>query len=149
MPAPTSEDLGIHTEMFSDGVLALIESGRHQQRAQDPAPGQDRRQLRAWARRRLFDFVDDNPLVEFHPTDYVNDPFIIAQNERMVAINAAIEVDLTGPGLRRLPRARCFYSGIGGQVDFIRGAARSKGGKPIIALPSTAEDGAISRIVPT
>jgi GNAT superfamily N-acetyltransferase len=90
--------------------------------------------------------VDDNPLVELHPNDYVNDPFIVAQNERMVAINAAIEVDLTGQVCSD-SLGHLFYSGIGGQVDFIRGAARSKGGRPIIALPSTAEDGTISRIV--
>jgi acyl-CoA hydrolase len=95
----------------------------------------------------LYDFVDDNPIVEFHPTEYTNDPFIIAQNERMTSINSAIEVDLTGQVCAD-SLGQLFYSGIGGQVDFIRGAARSKGGKPIIALPSTADDGTISRIVP-
>ena len=97
---------------------------------------------------RLFDFIEDNPIFEFRRTSYVNDPWIIAQNERMVAINSAIEVDLTGQvcsdSVGCLP-----FSGIGGQVDFIRGAAHSKGGLPIIALPSTAKNGAISRIVPT
>jgi acyl-CoA hydrolase len=96
----------------------------------------------------LFDFINDNPIFEFHPTAYANDPFIIAQNDRMVAINSAIEIDLTGQvcadSVGTLP-----FSGIGGQVDFMRGAARSKGGVPIIALPSTAKSGALSRIVPT
>jgi acetyl-CoA hydrolase len=86
--------------------------------------------------------------VELHPTDYVNDPFLIAQNEKMVAINSAIEVDLTGQVCADSIGSR-LYSGVGGQVDFIRGAARSKGGKPIIALPSTAKNDTISRIVPT
>jgi acyl-CoA hydrolase len=96
--------------------------------------------------RQLFDFIDENPIFEFHPSAFTNDPFRIAANDRMVAVNSAIEVDLTGqvcaesigPG---------FYSGFGGQLDFIRGAARAKYGKPIIALPSTAKDGKISRIV--
>ncbi|MEK7752929.1 MAG: acetyl-CoA hydrolase/transferase C-terminal domain-containing protein, partial [Acidobacteriota bacterium] len=97
--------------------------------------------------KRLFDFIHDNPIFEFHPTHYANDPFIIAQNDRMVAINSAIEVDITGQvcadSMGEVP-----YSGIGGQVDFIRGAAHSKGGLPIIALPATAKSGRISRIVP-
>ena len=96
----------------------------------------------------LFDFIDNNPTFEFHRTAYCNDPFLIAQNERMVAINSAIEVDLTGQVCS--DSMGCApYSGIGGQVDFLRGAARSKGGLPIITLPSTAKDGTVSRIVPT
>jgi 4-hydroxybutyrate CoA-transferase len=98
--------------------------------------------------KRLFDFIDNNPIFEFHRTAYCNDPFVIAQNDRMVAINSAIEVDLTGQvcsdSMGQVP-----YSGIGGQVDFLRGAARSKGGMPIITLPSTAKNGTVSRIVPT
>jgi acetyl-CoA hydrolase len=100
--------------------------------------------------RRLYEFVHDNPIFELHPTDYVNDPFIIAQNERMVAINSAIEVDLTGQVCAD-SIGHLFYSGVGGQLDFIYGASRSRGGLPIIALPSTArlKDGTvISRIVP-
>ncbi len=97
--------------------------------------------------RRLFDFIHDNPVFEFHRTAYANDPFVIAQNDRMVAMNSAIEVDLTGQvcadSMGHIP-----YSGIGGQVDFLRGAARSKGGLPIITLPSTAKNGTVSRIVP-
>jgi acetyl-CoA hydrolase len=100
---------------------------------------------------RLYSFVDDNPIVELHPTEYVNDPFVIAQNDRMVSINSAIEVDLTGQVCADSIGAR-LYSGVGGQMDFVYGASRSKGGKPIIALPSTAalRDGTrLSRIVPT
>jgi len=98
--------------------------------------------------RKLYDFVNDNPLVEFHPSEYTNDPFVIAQNDKMIAINGAIEVDITGQVCADSIGTR-FYSGIGGQVDFIRGAARSRGGKPIIALPATAKNGSVSRIVPT
>jgi GNAT superfamily N-acetyltransferase len=97
--------------------------------------------------RKLYDFIDNNPLVEFHPTEYVNDPFVIAQNDNMTSINSAIEVDLTGQVCSD-SLGTLFYSGIGGQVDFTRGASRSRGGRPIIALPSTTEDGTISRIVP-
>jgi acyl-CoA hydrolase len=96
----------------------------------------------------LFDFINNNPTFEFHRTAYCNDPGIIAQNERMVAINSAIEVDLTGQVCSD-SMGTAPYSGIGGQVDFLRGAARSKGGLPIITLPSTAKSGAVSRIVPT
>ena len=98
--------------------------------------------------RRLFDFVDNNPLIELHPIEYANDPFIISQNEKMVAINSALEVDLTGQVCSD-SIGTSIYSGFGGQVDYIRGAARSKGGKPIIALPSTAKGGTLSRIVST
>ena len=97
---------------------------------------------------RLYDFVHNNPLIELHPTDYVNDPFNIAQNERMVSINSALQVDLTGQVNADSIGPR-LYSGVGGQVDFIRGAARSRGGLPIIAFLSTARDESISRIVPT
>ncbi|HZD32163.1 MAG TPA: acetyl-CoA hydrolase/transferase C-terminal domain-containing protein, partial [Candidatus Angelobacter sp.] len=96
---------------------------------------------------KLFEFVDENPAFEFHPSAYTNDPFRIAQNHRMVAINSAIEVDLTGQVCAE-SIGTWFYSGFGGQLDFIRGAARSKGGKPIIALPATAKNDTISRIVP-
>ncbi len=94
----------------------------------------------------VYDFIKDNPFIEFHPSDYVNDPFIIQKNDKMVAINSAIEVDLTGQVCAD-SMGRFNYSGIGGQVDFLRGAARSKGGKPIIALPSTAMQNSMSRIV--
>jgi acetyl-CoA hydrolase len=97
---------------------------------------------------RVYNFIDNNPIIEFHPQEYVNDPFVIAKNNKMVAINSALEVDLTGQVCADSIGTR-FYSGIGGQVDFIRGASRSEGGKPIIAIPSTTKDDTISRIVPT
>jgi 4-hydroxybutyrate CoA-transferase len=97
--------------------------------------------------KRLFTFLNENPIFEMHPTCYTNDPFIIAQNDRMIAINSAIQIDLTGQVCADSIGTRP-YSGFGGQVDFIRGAARSKGGKPVIALPSTAKNGSISRIAP-
>jgi acetyl-CoA hydrolase len=96
---------------------------------------------------RLYDYMDNNPLFEFHPQDYVNDPFVIAQNSKQVAINSALEVDLTGQVCAD-SIGPLFYSGVGGQLDFIYGASRSPGGVPIIALPATAKDGTISRIVP-
>jgi acyl-CoA hydrolase/RimJ/RimL family protein N-acetyltransferase len=139
-------DLGIHTEMFSDGVLPLIDAGVITNNRKTLHRGKMVAGF-VLGSKALYDFVDDNPIVEFHPTEYTNDPFIIAQNERMTSINSAIEVDLTGQVCAD-SLGQLFYSGIGGQVDFIRGSARSKGGKPIIALPSTAEDGTISRIVP-
>jgi acetyl-CoA hydrolase len=98
--------------------------------------------------KNIYNFVHNNPLIELHPTDYVNDPFLIARNDNMVSINGAIEVDLTGQ-VAADSIGQKFFSGIGGQVDFIRGAARSKGGKPIIALPSTTKNDTITRIVPT
>ena len=139
-------DLGMHTEMFSDGVIPLIEKGvmNGAQKAIHPA------KLVAGfvlGTQRLFDFIDDNPLFEFHPIKYVNDPFVISQNRRMVAINSALQVDLTGQVCSDSMGTK-IYSGFGGQVDFIRGAAHSQGGKPIIALPATAKDGTVSRIAP-
>jgi acyl-CoA hydrolase len=98
--------------------------------------------------KKSYDYINNNPVFEFHPQEYVNDPFIIAKNDKMVAINSAIEVDLTGQVCSDSIGTKLF-SGIGGQVDFIRGAAYSEGGKPIIALPATTKDGKISRIVPT
>lgn len=139
-------DLGLHTEMFSDGVINLIESGVMNGRRKNLHPGK----LVAGfvlGTHRLFQFVHDNPLFEFHPISYTNDPFIVSRNDRMVAINSAIEVDLTGQVCADSIGTRP-YSGFGGQVDFIRGAARSRGGVPIIALPSTAKNGTISRIKP-
>ncbi|HUP04474.1 MAG TPA: acetyl-CoA hydrolase/transferase C-terminal domain-containing protein [Bryobacteraceae bacterium] len=141
------KDLGIHSEMIPDGVVDLMESGVINNQRKSLNPGKAVTGF-ALGGKRLFDYIDDNPAFEFRRTSYVNDPFVIAQNRNMVAINSAIEVDLTGQvcadSVGSLP-----FSGIGGQVDFIRGAARSQGGLPIIALPSTAKDGAISRIVPT
>jgi 4-hydroxybutyrate CoA-transferase len=138
-------ELGIHTEMFSDGVVELFERGVITGEAKTLHRGKIVASF-VLGSKRTFDFLDNNPVVEFHPTDYVNDPFVIAQNERMVAINSALAVDLTGQVCA--DSIGCsIYSGCGGQLDFMRGAARSKGGKPIIALPSTAKEGRLSRIV--
>jgi 4-hydroxybutyrate CoA-transferase len=139
--------LGIHTEMFSDGLVELFESGVITGEAKTLHRGKIVASF-VLGTRRTFDFLDNNPFVEFHPSDYVNDPFIIAQNERMVAINSALAVDLAGQ-VSADSIGTSVYSGFGGQVDFIRGSARSKGGKPIIALSSTARDGTLSRIVDT
>jgi len=139
-------DLGLHTEMFSDGVIDLVEAGVITNRKKTLHNGKIIATF-CMGTQRLYDFVNDNPLIEFHPCDYTNDPFVIARNERMVSINAAIQVDLTGQVCAD-SIGEYFYSGIGGQVDFVRGAARSKGGKPVIVIPSTAKDGTVSRIVP-
>ncbi|MEZ5065086.1 MAG: GNAT family N-acetyltransferase [bacterium] len=138
--------LGVHTEMFSDGLLPLIEAGNVDNSQKSVLPGRIVTSF-TMGSRRLYEWLDDNPKVEFYPSDFVNDPRVIAQNDRVVAINSALEVDLTGQVCADSIGYR-FYSGIGGQVDFIRGAAMSKGGKPIIALPSTAKGGNLSRIVP-
>jgi acyl-CoA hydrolase/GNAT superfamily N-acetyltransferase len=140
------KDIGIHSEMFSDGIIPLVEKGVVTNAAKTLHRGKVVAGF-VLGSRKLYDFIDNNPLIEFHPTEYVNDPYIIARNEKMISINAAIEVDLTGQVCADSLGAM-FYSGIGGQVDFTRGAARSKGGKPIIALPSTAENENYSRIVP-
>ncbi len=139
-------DLGLHTEMFSDGIIDLVEAGVITNRKKTLHNGKIIATF-CMGTQRLYDFVNDNPLIEFHPCDYTNDPFVIARNERMVSINAAIQVDLTGQVCAD-SIGEYFYSGIGGQVDFVRGAARSKGGKPVIVIPSTAKDGTVSRIVP-
>ncbi len=141
--------LGVHTELFSDGVIDLVERGVIDGERKTLHPGKIVAGF-LLGTQRLYDFVHDNPIVEMHPTEYVNDPFVIAQNERMVAINSAIEVDLTGQVCSDSIGAR-LYSGAGGQVDFIYGASRSKGGIPILALPAaaTVKGQAISRIVPT
>lgn len=138
-------DLGIHTELFSDGVVELVEAGIITGARKNIHPGKVVAGF-LFGSAALYDFVQDNPIIEMHPTDYVNDPFIIAQHDNMISINSAIEVDLTGQ-VAADSIGPCFYSGVGGQVDFVRGAARSKGGKPIIALPSTAKGGEVSRIV--
>jgi len=139
-------DLGIHTELFSDGVVDLVEMGVVTNERKTLHPGKIICGM-ILGSQRLYDFVHDNAMVEFHPQDYVNDPFIIAKNDNMVSINSAIEVDLTGQVCAD-SMGHHLYSGVGGQVDFVRGAARSKGGKPIIAMPSTARKGMLSRIVP-
>ncbi len=137
-------DLGVHTEMFSDGALPLLERGNINNRAKGFHVGKTVSSF-CFGSKRLYDFVHDNPHVEFHPSEYTNNPAIIARNNRMVAINSALEVDITGQVVADSLGAR-LYSGIGGQVDFIRGAGMSPGGRPVIALPSTARGGAASRI---
>jgi acyl-CoA hydrolase len=140
------KDLGIHSEMVPDSAVDLIRAGVINGERKTIHRGKIVAGF-VLGSQMLFDFVNDNPMFELHRTAYANDPFVIAQNDRMVAINSAIEVDLTGQvcadSMGHTP-----YSGIGGQVDFLRGAARSKGGKPIVTLPSTAKGGTLSRIVP-
>lgn len=138
-------ELGIHTELFSDGVIELVEAGILTNARKTLHRGKIIAGF-ILGSQRLYDWCDDNPLIELHPTEYVNDPFVIAQNERMVAINSAIEVDLTGQVCADSIGHR-LYSGVGGQLDFIYGASRSKDGVPVIALPSTAKE--FSRIVPS
>lgn len=137
-------DLGIHTEMFSDGVVDLVERGVITNQKKSLHRGKLVTSF-VMGTKRVYDFVDDNPSIEMHPSHYVNDPFVVAQNRRMVAINSALSVDLTGQVCADSIGPR-FYSGVGGQVDFVRGAARSEGGRPIMALRSTARGDTISRI---
>ena len=139
-------DLGIHTEMFSDGLLQLYRKGNVSNNNKGINIGKSVTSF-CFGTQELYDFVNDNPHVEFHPSEYVNNPVVIAQNRMMISINSAIEIDLTGQVVADSIGYR-FYSGIGGQVDFIRGAGMSQGGRPIIALPSTANGGKVSRIVP-
>jgi len=142
----TRRDLGIHTEMVSDGVMEGIEKGIITGAKKTFHPYKVVLTFMLGSK-RLYEFSNNNPIFEAHPTDYTNHPFNVARNEKMIAINSAIEVDITGQVCSD-SIGTYIYSGFGGQVDFIRGAAHSKGGKPIIALPSTAKNGEISRIVP-
>lgn len=141
--------LGIHTELFSDGIIDLVDRGIIDGEMKSLHPGKIVAGF-LLGTKRLYRFVHDNPVVELHPTEYINDPFVIARNDRMVAINSAIEVDLTGQVCSDSIGHR-LYSGVGGQVDFIYGASRSKGGVPIIALPSSAtvQGKRVSKIVST
>lgn len=142
-------DLGIHTELFSDGVVELVQQGIITNEKKNIHRGKISAGF-ILGSRKLYDFVDNNPLVELHPTEYINDPFVIAQNDKVVSINSAIEVDLTGQVCADSIGPK-LYSGVGGQLDFVYGASRSKGGKPIITLPAvvTKRDGTrLSRIVP-
>ena len=138
-------DLGVHTEMFSDGLLSLYRNGNITNRFKGIHEGKTIVSF-CFGSRELYDFVDNNPHVEFHGTEYVNNPAVIARNRKLVSITSATQVDLTGQIVSDSVGGQ-FYSGIGGQVDFIRGAGMSKGGLPIIALPSTARNGTVSRIV--
>ena len=138
------KDIGIHTEMFSDGFMDLVQRGVINNSKKPIHTGHTVASF-CIGSRELYDYVDNNPSVEFRPTEYTNDPYVIAQHPNMVAINSAIEVDLTGQVCADSLGAM-FYSGIGGQLDFIRGASRAKNGKPVIALPSTAKNDTVSRI---
>jgi acyl-CoA hydrolase len=140
------KDLAVHSELVSDGVIPLIDAGVITGAQKNFKP---RKIIVGFClgTKKMFDYVDNNPIFEFHPTAYVNNPEFIARNDKMVAINSALQVDLTGQVCSD-SIGNQFYSGIGGQVDFLRGASRSKGGKPIIAISSTAKNGAISRITP-
>jgi len=140
------KDLGVHTEMFGDWIIDLIECGAITCSKKTLNRGRVVASF-AMGTRRLYDYIDNNPFFEFRPTEYVNDPFVISQHEKMVGINMGLEVDLTGQVCADSLGYQ-FYSGIGGQVDFIRGSALSRGGKAIIAMPSTARDETVSRIVP-
>jgi acyl-CoA hydrolase len=140
-------DLGVHTEMFSDGLVDLVESGVVTGAAKTIHTGKIVTTF-LMGSQRLYEWVDDNPMIEMHPVDYTNDTSIIRRNNMMTAINSALEVDLTGQVCADSIGTRLF-SGVGGQMDFMRGAALSPGGKAIIALPSTAKGGQLSRIVPT
>lgn len=139
-------DLGIHTEMISDGAMRAIERGVVTGLRKTLHPGKVIITF-ALGSHVLYEFLDNNPLIEAHPAEYVNDPVIVSRNDNLVAVNSAIEVDLTGQVCSD-SIGSFIYSGFGGQVDFIRGAARSKGGRPVIALPSLAQGGKTSRIVP-
>jgi 4-hydroxybutyrate CoA-transferase len=144
------KDLGIHSEMFSDGVISLVEKGVINNSCKTLHTGKMVAGF-VLGTQALYKWIDDNPLCEFHRQEYVNDPFVIAQNEKMVAINSAIEIDLTGQVCADSIGTK-FFSGVGGQLDFIYGAARSKGGVPVIAMPSTnvMKNGTLaSKIVPT
>jgi GNAT superfamily N-acetyltransferase/acyl CoA:acetate/3-ketoacid CoA transferase beta subunit len=140
------KDLGVHTEMFSDGLIDLIESGVVNNSRKTFHPGKVLATF-CIGTRRLYDYIDSNPMFEFHPVDYNSSPVNIARNNKMVAINTALQVDLSGQVCAD-SLGYTIYSGIGGQADFVRGAALAPGGKPIIALPSTARNGMVSRIVP-
>ncbi|HOQ04475.1 MAG TPA: GNAT family N-acetyltransferase [Anaerohalosphaeraceae bacterium] len=140
------KELGVHTEMFGDWIIELIECGAVTCSKKTINNGRVVASF-CMGSQRLYDYINNNPFFEFHPTEYVNDPFVIAQHDKMVGINVGLEIDLTGQVCADSLGYR-FYSGIGGQVDFIRGCARSRGGKPIIAMPSTAKDDTVSRIVP-
>lgn len=140
------KDLGIHSEMLTDSIMEVIESGAISNRKKTFHPGKIVTSF-CLGSQALYDFVDNNPHIEFYPSSYVNKPTNIAKNDNMIAINSALEVDLTGQVVAD-SLGYDFYSGIGGQVDFVTGASISKGGKPIIALPSTAKGETVSRITP-
>jgi len=139
-------DLGVHTEMFSDGLIDLYNEGVITNSKKTFHKGKVVAAF-CMGSRKMYDVVNNNPIFEFYPTDYVSDPRNISRNDNMVAINSALEIDLTGQVCAD-SIGHQFYSGFGGQADFIRGAALAQNGRPIIAIPSTARNGTISRIVP-
>jgi len=140
-------NLGVHSEMLTDGIIDLIESGVVTNDAKTVLPGKVAVTF-VIGTKRLYDFVDNNPLIEFQTSDFINDPFVISRNHKMTAINSALQVDITGQVVSD-SIGNYLYSGFGGQVDFIRGASRSVNGKAIIAMPSTAKGGTVSRITTT
>ena len=147
MQLTSKHDLGIHTEMIGDGILTLVECGAVTNRKKTHLPG---KMLATFAlgSQKLYQFMDGNPMLEMHPVDFTNDPAIAGLNDNLVTINACLQIDLLGQcGSERL--GPLPYSGTGGQVDFVRAANRSRGGKSFMVLPSTAKDDTISRIVPT
>ncbi|WP_066687106.1 acetyl-CoA hydrolase/transferase family protein [Christensenella intestinihominis] len=139
------KDLGIHSEMISDGVVELVEAGVITNKKKTLHPGKSILTF-AMGTRRLYDYLDDNPAVGIYPVDYVNDPVVIAQNDNMVSINSCVQVDLMGQVVSTSVGHKQI-SGVGGQVDFVRGAAMSRGGRSIIAMPSTAAKGRVSKVV--
>jgi len=147
MQLSTKHDLGIHTEMIGDGILTLIESGAITNRKKNYLPGKMVATF-ALGSKKLYQYMHRNPSLEIHPADFTNDPYLASQNDKLMAINATLQIDFLGQcgseSLAHLP-----YSGTGGQVDFVRAANRSRGGKAFIVLPSTAKDDSISRIVPS
>jgi acyl-CoA hydrolase len=147
MQLTAKRDLGVHTEMIGDGILKLVESGSINNRRKTLLPGKMVATF-ALGSRKLYEFMHQNPMLEMHPSNFTNDPYIAGQNDKLVSINASLQVDLLGQcgseSIGHLP-----YSGTGGQADFVRAANRSRGGKSFIVLPSTAKNGTLSRIVPT
>ncbi|MDP3866141.1 MAG: acetyl-CoA hydrolase/transferase C-terminal domain-containing protein [Rhodoferax sp.] len=147
MQLTAKHDLGVHTEMIGDGILTLIESGAITNRKKNYLPGKMVATF-ALGSKKLYQFMERNPMLEMHPVDFTNDPYLAAQNDKLVSINATLQIDLLGQcgseSLGPLP-----YSGSGGQVDFVRAANRSRDGKSFIVLPATAKDDTLTRIVPT
>ncbi|NMM15509.1 MAG: acetyl-CoA hydrolase/transferase family protein [Rhodoferax sp.] len=147
MQLTSKHDLGIHTEMIGDGILTLVESGAVTNRKKTYLPGKMVATF-ALGSKKLYQFMERNPALEIHPVDFTNDPYLAAKNDKLMAINATLQIDLLGQcgseSLGHLP-----YSGTGGQTDFVRAANRSRGGKAFIVLPATAKDDTITRIVPT
>jgi acyl-CoA hydrolase len=147
MQLTEKRDLGIHTEMIGDGILSLIEAGVVTNARKNHLPGKSIATF-ALGSSKLYRYMDRNPALEMHPVDFTNDPHLAGQNDKLVAVNATLQIDLLGQcGSESLGPSP--YSGTGGQVDFVRAANRSRGGKAFIVLPSTAKDDTISRIVPT